>query len=356
MEESSPPDPGGNAESYVRDLVFSPTGEHLLAGTMNGKLIKLNIQAPTAAPLVVTNNGPIFDVKVSADQQRILMLTKDSTIVSLRQFEPGSPVAELQHDVPVAAVALSPKGKVVATADRSGTVKIWELASGALKYQYSCGQSDNQVVRLQFVDGDRLLTYRQAVQNNEQCQIICWKLGEQSSEQLFEFTTDVSRLFVDLPSDTLLVSRRSGPCLLLSLQSGTVREEKLATNSPVIAAYFFHSSAQVATVELDGSLTTWSIKGQRQRYTKHTSGVVAAAVDNDRKFVAIAGSDGLISVYWLHLLKKVGTDLVADEAVSTVAFHPDGRRVAAGGSLGWCVFGTWRDWLPIFHCYNMPAQ
>ncbi len=83
---------------------------------------------------------------------------------------------------------------------------------------------------------------------------------------------------------------------------------------------------------------------------RHPVGIVDTAVDPDKRFVAVAGTDGLVSVYWLHLLQRIGTHLVAEQSVSAVAFHPDGRRLAAGGSPGtirlWDLAGLAPD-LPL---------
>ena len=320
------------ANSRVHTLDFSSDGSFLLAGTVSGELLRISPDRYEESPLVLTHPGLVVDIKAAANVDRLLSFSKESRSVQLCRLSAGTIIAELQHAMAVTSMDVSPDGLWVATSDQAGTVKVWSTDTGAMRFEFPGGTTGN--VQLKIVNESQLLVHAKCHLATQQTSLTCWNIREQSSEKVFDFQSNIFKVEVVPSTKLLLVSEVDGAVKLYDLSDGQSRGVTLANTSTVNANYVLPDRDEIISIQLDGTVTAWSSDGHRKKSIRHAVGIVDTAVDRQNRFLAIAGTDGLVTVYWLHLLQRIGTHLVADQSVSALAFHPDGRRLAAGGSPG----------------------
>jgi len=317
------------AGSTVRKLKFSPSGSRVLVATQAGGVFHYATDKDLFLTPKMQHDGLVVDVSCDPTETRILSFVKNNHAAHLWEFSTGSKIADLPHTAHVTSIDFSKDGQLLATADREGQVKIWDAQSGAFRHGLS-----GKASQVHFLDNRKLLTYSVSKDNMEQCQASCWRVEAQESELLFKFEANIAFIQSEKNSKVLMVASHNGSLTLRDIETGDLQKSILDHERPLQGAYEVAKGDEILTVQHDGTITTWSREARRKNVIRHPVGLSHSAVDSHHRFLAVAGVDGIVDVYWVHSLQKIGTGLAADESVSQVAFHPDGRRLAAGGTPG----------------------
>ncbi len=334
------------AESTVRKLKFSPSGGHVLVATQAGGVFHYATDKDLLLTPKMQHDGLVVDVNCDPTEKRILSFAKNNNSAHLWEFSTGSKLADLTHTAHVTSMDFSKDGLLIATADHDGQVNIWDAQSGA--FRHGLTEKANQV---RFLEDRKLIAYSVSKDDMEQCKASCWSVEAQASELLFEFESNIAFIQSEKNSKVLMVANQNGSLTLRDIETGEPYKSILDHAGSLQAAYDVTENDEILTVQFDGTITTWSLETGRKNVTRHPVGLVHSAIDTQHRFIAVAGVDGVVDVYWVHSLQKIGTGLVADESVLQVAFHPDGRRLAAGGTPGlvrmWDLAGLAPD-VPLF--------
>lgn len=338
------------AGSTVRKLRFSPSGGHLLVGTQAGGMFHYATEKDLLSTPKMQHDGLVIDIRCDSTETRILSFAKNNHAAHLWEFSTGSKIAELPHTAYVTSIDFSKDGQLLATADQDGQIKIWDAQSGVFRLELS-----GKARQVYFLDDHKLLAYSVSKDNTEQCNASCWNVADLASELLYEFEANIAFIQSGKNSNVLMVASRNGSLTLRDIETGEPQKSILDHESPLQGAYDVTKGDGILSVQLDGTITTWSREAGRKNVIRHPVGLLHSAVDSGNRFLAVAGVDGIVDVYWIHSLQKIGTGLAADESVSQVAFHPDGRRLATGGTPGivrmWDLAGLAPD-VPLLEHLN----
>ena len=318
-----------SADSVIRKLKFSPSGDHFLVATQAGGVFNYATEKDLFQSPKMQHNELVVDVKCDPTEKRILSFAKNNNSAHLWEFSTGSKLADLTHKAHVTSIDFSSDGLLLATADRDGQVKIWDAKSGAFRHELP-----EKAKQVHFLDNRKLLAYSVSKDNMEQCNASCWRVEAQESELLFEFESNIDFIQSEKSSNVLMVASHNGTLTLRDIETGEPNKSILDHASRLQAAYDVSENDEILTVQHDGTITNWSLAAGRKNVTKHRVGFVHSAVDTHHRFLAVAGVNGIVDVYWVHSLQEIGTGLANDESSAQVAFHPDGRRLAAGSTAG----------------------
>ena len=118
-------------ETWVRPLVFDPTGETLVSGGYDGRLVWWSAAAETPGPLrsVDAHDGWIRAAAVHPSGAQIAT-AGNARIVRLWNMADGALVGELAgHEKHVYSLLWHPEGQFLLSGDLAGVIRQWDVAS-----------------------------------------------------------------------------------------------------------------------------------------------------------------------------------------------------------------------------------
>ena len=220
------------------------------------------------------------------------------------------------HTEPVAALALSPDGRRLASAAWDGTARVWDLASGTAEVLEGHRGNVNGIafrpdglVATAGFDGTLRL----------------WPPGE-PSKLLAEFGFPLNTL-VALPDGTLATGSVEG-ILRLVAADGAVREVRAGAR-PVVALAAAPDGSVVAAGSLGGSVTLWDVASLRLRHTLEGPGLPVWSVtfSADGRSLWTGGTDRRVRRWDAATGRPIGP-LGAESAEQVPAgVDPHGARV-----------------------------
>jgi WD40 repeat protein len=138
----------------VADVEFSDDGNLLLSASKKGAARIWNLETEELIAEVPTGEGENRDVSLSPNGHFVAVAKEDGRV---RVTEVASMTVQHQFrpNPGLEVVAWSPDSKAVATGSYSGTIRIWSLEDGSLRFESGTGMG--QIGDLEFVD-DRVLS------------------------------------------------------------------------------------------------------------------------------------------------------------------------------------------------------
>jgi hypothetical protein len=248
----------------------------------------------------------------------------------------------------VRAVAFSPGGRLLASADGDGTVRLWNLATGQPVGGPLRGTSNPNGVRaVAFSRDGRLLASADADGT-----VQLWDAATGHLVATLNATSTAGGVFgvAFSPVGNLLASADA---------DGTVRLWDAATSHPIatlhatradsrygVLGVAFSPVGRLASAGGDGTVRLWNPATGRPAGTPlHIAstgyGVLAVAFSPDGRLLASAGADGTVRLWNPATGHPARAPLHTGASVLGVAFSPDGKLLASAGANG-----TVRLWNP----------
>jgi WD40 repeat protein len=376
-------DGGGHG---IADVAFSPDGQYVLGAALDGAVVEWRLGERRPRRVRRSQGEPLFTIDAGSDSASWFVTgARDGSVYVWAAADTGAPRATLHgHEGAVLDVAVGPSGGRMATTASDGTVRLWDVRTGA-----SLGpalRSGELVWRVGFsADGNRLVT---ASSDGTRLWEVPWRLP--ASRRVPEGVGGViglspnGRQMVTSAHDEsgrLWLLDGSGPPVELHEPDGmhsywalfsdggdrfvTIMNDgdstqrfrvwSAAERKPVgsMLAVPGRSSDTYVTLSANGRLLAvsgadstawvWTVDGGRGVTKLRSDGgrMLDVSFSPDGRRVATVSSDSTIRVWDVAAGRMLATQQVAIGELHVVMFAPDGKSLATGSMDG--TVRLWRD-------------
>jgi len=372
----------------VNSVVFDPDGSGLVSGSNDGLLVAWDVasRAPAAGPLNVgkwailslalsrdgrvatagsdghvrvwerrslkplstrpmRHQGAVYGLAFSPDDQTLASAGADN-VIRTWDARTGMPVGDdgMRHDAAIKGLAFSPDGRTLASVGDDRTVRLWDLQSRRLITEPLVGHSRSIGAVAFSRNGLSVAT------GSEDGTLRLWSAGG---------ATPLGRILMEELRPMALAYSADGRLVVAQEDGWTVEADRQSRRRVTAssAAESSRSEHGKRTFSANGRRIAVAAGQDKIRVFDVTSGQVvgapiptgrgvrALALSADGTLLAIADADRAIKLWDLATGQPLGQNLKghADD-VTTLAFSPDGRRLASGAGGYWSSDNTVRLW------------
>ncbi|QYN41156.1 hypothetical protein K1T35_48330 (plasmid) [Pseudonocardia sp. DSM 110487] len=313
----------------VRSVAVTPDGTQIVTGGADGwvRIHEASGGSATAELVVVSDHAEGRDLIAVTSE------TPNGGTQKVTQGVPGS----------VLSVSVTPDGTRIVTGGDDGTVRVWDLATGAPVGETPMGHRGGVRSVAVTPDGTRIIT------GGGDGWVRVWDLatGDEVGVTLGAHSSGATAVAVTPDGTRIITGGGNGG------GAGMVRVWDIASRSPIGLPLTGHTrgvtavavtpdGTRIVTGGGDGDVRVWDLATRAPvglPLTGHTRGVTAVALSPDGTRIVTGGDDGTVRVWDMASGTPVGEPLTGDvSAVGSVAVTSDGTWIVAGG---WGVVRVW---------------
>jgi WD40 repeat protein len=301
-------------------LAFSPDGETLATGDLEGGAVKLwNISTGKQTRQILGHRRGVVTIAYSPDGKMLASVGHDDD-VKLWEVATGKERATLkEHAGSVGALLFAPNGKILATQSWNDSVKVWDLPTGNELVTLKETQSLRRSVLAFTPDSRSLLIVGDAANS---VTLIAWDAltGRKTTTHLQHGHSEVlaGPLCMAFSPDGKVCAGGHGADLLPFL---TKREK--ATGWQFVRDL-------TEAIEAAGTVKLWDVTTGKAHVTLkgHASPVVSITFTPDGKTLASGDQTGTVKLWEVAAGKERASFQANTNAIDSLTFSPDSKTLA----------------------------
>ena len=330
----------------VGSIAYSPDGNTVAAGSMDGKVRLWDTQTPKLKATLTGHTGPV-DTLVYSPDGKTLATAGDWTgnTVRLWDADTGEAKAVLTGYTHINALAYAPDGKTIATSGdyRSNSLQLWDAKTKKLRTTYTEHTEGTLSSIVYSPDGNTIVAV-----NLSDNTVRLWSSETGKHKATFKNinTTreyDISAVAYAPDGQTIAAvggyhKQHIGMVYLWHVQT---RKRKIIYEGPdyISAVAYSPDGRTIATGSWNSKIQIWhTVTGEEliTRPTKHKGGVESLAYAPDGQTLATGGGyrDDIVQL-WDAITGEHKTRLMGHtKTVSSVVYSPNGQTLATGSTDG----------------------
>jgi WD40 repeat protein len=276
------------------------------------------------------HRGDAYSVEFSPRGDLLASAGKDGTVLiwETSRWQLVRKIVAAQTEVN--AAAFSPDGKTIATVDDDGMLKLWEIATGHRQRERLAHRGDAVVARFTS-DGKTIITG-----GRDDGLVKLW--DQTSGNMLDSFSVGDKKLENAIFSpDGSCLATVGGAGVKLWEWPGRALIVALSVNENAQGTAFSRDGTRLTTAhETDQALRLWDMPGGRlvREIRGHTEGVYSVCFSADGRTILSASRDETIRLWDVATGKERGVHLGHSGRVWNLAVSPDGQTIASAGQDG----------------------
>lgn len=312
-------------------LEFSPDGQSLLSGSLDGTLKLWDVTSGTLLWTVTHVN--YFQRAAFSSNGRFLASCGDATTILIWDMISDSPLHTLPHQgLLVSSIAWSPNGSLLAIGDAEGSIHFWEFTDSTESFvrTQTFGDHTNIIGGLDFTpDGYTLASA------SWDGTVKLWEVADGQLQHTLAGHTDcVHRLVWSFDGQCLASGGSDGKILLWDVER---RDYKLALKDHTANIWglaFAPDGRRLLSGSEDGTLREWDItNGQSIRIIQsYAAAIFDVDWSPDGKQLVSGAADRSVTVWDLHTAKSVRRFCEHRGSVGSVGWSSNGQWIASSGS------------------------
>ena len=327
----------GNANA----ISYSPDGQQLAAAHQD---LTIRIWEPTKKvqkdqiTALRGHQHTIHDIKFSFDGKKLASASADMSIRlwDLKNIEEDNKSKRLPYKDVVRTVTFSSDSQLVAGGSDDGIIQVWDANTGDDIYFFSEHKASVQVVDFSF---DRTKLASASLDGS----VILWSLVGEGGKIQSTIRHDAPVYTVKFSPDGNTFATGTADRLIRLWDTKTERRNfTLRGHKDAVPSIDFSPDGTLlVSGSPDGTVFVWDVLGERIKVKihGHTGGIKALSYTQDNRIRASGtGLDGKLRIWDAGTSSELSILRDHIELTQAVAFSKDGERIASGGSVDGNIF------------------
>ena len=321
----------------IDSIAFSPDGKYIASGSSDGTVKLWDGESGRDIYNFYGHNESVYSVAFSPDGKQLVSGSEDET-VKLWDAATGKEIKTISwFSGTVKSVVFSPDGKYIASSFASGQIKLWDPATGEEIRSFFGYRDVGSSIALS-PDGKYIIS-------DSGAGII--KLWDVESGREIRTFSGYSKWVYSLafsPDGKIITSGYSdGIIKLWDVASGREIRTFSGHSERVHSVAFSPDGKYVvsgsgywtlSSRNIDNTVKLWDVASGREirTFTGHSHAVSSVAFSPDGNRIASASWDETVKIWDVGSGKEISTFSGYSKAVSTVSFSPDGKYIVSGSA------------------------
>lgn len=320
----------------INDVAFSPDGKLLLAAGPNGDLMRWTASEHSMPGVRLAGHREAVNHVTFARESRLAASAGADNKVLLWDFAQGTPspkVLSIKEPNLMRAV-LSPDGRRLATIHYGKTISVRDVESERIIASKTLTDTEGPFYALAYSPDGKLLA-----SGNAQGRIRIWEGTDLTPHGDVKLQETVETVEFDPSGSVLAVGTGSGSILLLEMSPGAQKQKLLSGHSTRLTSLAFSVDGKVlASASRDNTIRLWDVSAGVALADFEPlahRGVTSVALDRSGRWLASGSSEGDLRIWDLSSRTGIGEVLpYGPNRVGALAVSNGGNTLAVADLSG----------------------
>ena len=322
----------------ITSITFSPDSNRLISSSLDKTIGLWQVESGAQLMSLQQHEDAVTQAVFTPDGQRFFSASRDRTAVLWRTDTTGWARLRRQevratrlyslasHRQAVNDIAISPDGKLVATASADQIVRLWNADNGALLHEFKGHVSS--VIAVDFSPDGRTLA------SSTESLVQFWEVETHYSGQAIEGHMGSLQSVAVSSDGRLMATAVDTRILIWSLENQTLRHILLGHSDLVYHIAFSPQGNILASASADRTARLWNVTTgiTTQTLSGHQGAVMDISFSPNGQLLATASEAQTIRLWRTTDGKLLQTLTGHQDAVTSVCFNSTGRLLASGSS------------------------